>query len=62
MNQKKVRALRKQLKSDGVDFRDREYDITGQVRNQQDVVVFAGNFKLKVGCGRHIYKTMKGQL
>lgn len=59
MNQKKVRALRKQLKSDKIDFRDREYNITGEVRNQQDVIVFAGSFKLKPGCGRHIYKSMK---
>ena len=47
MNQKKVKALKKALKAQGVDINERVYDERGTVY-------------LRKGCGRQIYQSMKG--
>lgn len=50
MNQKKIKAIRKHLRQQGVDLNDREY-----------VVDTNGTRTLRNGCGRFIYKMMKGK-
>lgn len=48
MNQKKIKAIRKNLRQQGVDLNDREYHEKNGTRY------------LRAGCGRYVYKMMKG--
>lgn len=63
MNQKKVKALKKALKAQGVDINERVYDERGagvQVDHRGNKTPVTGTVYLRKGCGRQIYQSMKG--
>lgn len=60
MNQKKVKALKKALKAQGIDINDRVYDERGGIKAAAEFVGVTGTVYLRKGCGRQIYQSMKG--
>lgn len=60
MNQKKVKALKKSLKAQGVDINDRVYDEKGGMKATSEFAGITGTVYLRKGCGRQIYQSLKG--
>lgn len=60
MNQKKVKALRKSLRQQGVDVTECKYDEVGGTRGIQGMPQVTGTIRLVRGCGRQVYRSMKG--
>ena len=63
MNQKKVKALKKALRTQGVDINERVYSETrgsNKVGPTGQPYAVTGTIFLKQGCGRQVYQMMKG--
>lgn len=63
MNQKKVKALKKSLRAQGVDITERVYvenRATQRVGPTGQPYAVTGTVFLKQGCGRQVYQMMKG--
>lgn len=60
MNAKKVKAIRKNLRDSGIDFRDVDYDYKIHVKSQPGRRPYTTEqWFLYQGCGRQIYQQAK---
>ena len=60
MNQKKIKSIRKQLRTAGIDVNDRVYDERGGRKPTAELTAITGTVYLRYGCGRQVYQNMKG--
>lgn len=61
MNQKKVKSLKKLLRSNGVDVKERVYEMNGGAFTEDGKLFSTGTVYLNEKCGRKIYQTLKAK-
>lgn len=75
MNQKKVKAIRKQLRSKGINSKEKQYTAEAPIPKKMTTGRFnedgspeiisyyvTGTIKLRKECGRHVYKLFKKEV